>query len=132
MQIKKLDPTSFTPRMGAYSHGIQVSLLGADLIFVTGQIALDKEGNVISGSVEDQAEFVFQNIRTILAEAGADMSMVVKAQIFLTDISDFSKISPIRNKYFGASEPASTLVEVSSLVKEGCRIEVEVIAVKQS
>ena len=58
------------------------------------------------------------------------MDDAVKATIYLTDINDFSQVSPIRNKYFSKSEPVSTLVEVNKLVKEGCKVEIEVIAVK--
>ena len=47
------------------------------------------------------------------------------------DINDFAKVSPIRNKYFANSKPVSTLVEVNSLVKKGCKIEIEVIAIKE-
>lgn len=69
-------------------------------------------------------------MQNILKEAGASLDDVVKATIYVTDINDFPKISPIRNKYFKNSQPVSTLVKVSKLVKEGSKIEVEVIAVK--
>lgn len=129
--IEQILPNSFTPTMGAYSHGIKVPLPGADMIFVTGQIAMDSDGNVVApNDAEKQAEFVFENIQRILNEAGATLDNVVKAQIFLTNMSDFSKVSPVRNKYFANSKPVSTLVEVSKLVKEGCCVEIEVIAIK--
>ena len=117
--------------MGAYSHGLVLPLGDTDLIFVTGQIAVNSNGQVVSRDITEQTEFVFQNIGTILGEAGADFSDVVKAQIFLTNISDFKAVTPIRNKYFGKAEPVSTLVEVSALVVPGCAIEVEVIAAKK-
>ncbi|GAB4199180.1 MAG: RidA family protein [Wenzhouxiangellaceae bacterium] len=128
MKRTRLTPTSFTPTMGSYSHGIKVNPEGANWVFVTGQIAMDSNGNVVSNDIETQARFVFENIKTILFEAGATMDDVVKAQIFLTDISDFTKVSLIRNEYFTNSEPVSTLVQVEALVKKGCKIEVEVIA----
>jgi len=56
------------------------------------------------------------------------MDNVVKSQIFLTDITEFPKVLPIRNKYFTNSEPVR--LEVSKLVKEGCCIEIEVIAAR--
>ncbi len=129
MKTKQIIPESFTPTMGAYSHGLTVELSDAKLVFVTGQIAMDKEGNVVSEDIEEQTRFVFENIKQILEAAGAGFKDVVKAQLFLTDIKDFAKVSPIRNEYFGKSKPVSTLVEVSALVKEGCKIEVEVIAI---
>ena len=57
---------------------------------------------------------------------------MVKTTVFVTDMNDFLKISAVRNKYFNKSEPVSTLVEVKKLVKDGCKVEIEVIAVKQN
>ena len=129
MRKECINPPSFTPAMGAYSHGLKVELSDAVMIFVTGQIALDAEGKVVSDDIGDQTRFVFENIRKILAAAGSSFQDVVKAQIFLTNIGDFSHVSPIRNEYFGESKPVSTLLEVSALVKAGCKIEIEVIAI---
>ena len=56
----------------------------------------------------------------------------VKAQLFLTDMSLFSQVSPVRNKYFANSQPVSTMVEVKALVKAGCMLEIEVIAMKEA
>lgn len=119
--------------MGAYSHGLKVNLgNNKEMIFVTGQIAQDANGNVVCEDIEGQTEYVFNCIQNILKEVGASLDDVVKAQIFLTDINDFSKVSPIRNKYFAKSKPVSTLVEVNSLVKKGCKIEIEVIAIREN
>lgn len=130
-QIQKIQPTDFTVTMGAYSHGISVPLPGADLVFVTGQIAMDQAGNVVApNDPGPQAEFVFSNISKILAAAGLGMDDVVKAQIFVTNMDHFSAISMVRNKYFSGPQPVSTLVEVSRLVKDGCVLEIEVIAIR--
>ena len=131
MTIRKITPSAFTPTMGAYSHGIVLAIGDTELVFVTGQIAVDQNGQVVSDDITEQTEFVFQNISKILEEAGASLAGVVKAQIFLTDINDFKAVTPIRNKYFGESEPVSTLVEVNALVVPGCKIEVEVIAARE-
>lgn len=102
------------------------------MIFVTGQIAMDKEGNAVApGDLIAQTEFVFQNLQTILNEAGSSLNDVVKAVIYVTDITKFKDISAVRNKYFAISKPVSTLVEISATVKQGCDIEIEVIAIKK-
>src|SRR4051812_26985392 len=132
MQRTKIMPKNFTPTMGAYSHGYAVDLGDARLVFVTGQIALDEKGEVVSDDIGEQTRFVFDRLDKILTEAGSSLDDVVKAQIFVTDISKFSTISPIRNEFFSKSEPVSTLVEVSSLVHPGCKIEIEVVAVSPS
>ena len=67
----------------------------------------------------------------ILKEAGASLDDIVKAVIYVTDISKFKEVSAIRNKYFAYAQPVSTLVEISKTVKEGCDIEIEVIAIKR-
>lgn len=130
---KELSPKDFTVKTGSYSHGLLVSDGVTDWVFVTGQIAMDSNGNVVCpGDIAGQAEFIFQNIEKILNEGGATLDDVVKAQIFLTDMTLFSKVSPVRNKYFSKSQPVSTMLEVNKMVKEGCMLEIEVIAMKEA
>ena len=74
----------------------------------------------------------FKDETAILAEADASLDDVVKAQLFLTDMSQFSKVSPVRNKFFAKSQPVSTMLEVNRMVKEGCMLEIEVIAMKEA
>ena len=132
MEKRKINSSRFASRLGTYSHGYSVDVGDVKLIFTTGQIALDAEGKVVApGDAAKQAEFIFEALQGILEEAGASLDDVVKATIYLTDMADFPKISPVRNKYFKNSEPVSTLVEVSKLVKEGCAVEIEVIAIKE-
>jgi 2-iminobutanoate/2-iminopropanoate deaminase len=129
---EKFNPAGMTPPRGTYSHGYSVSLGDARMIFVTGQIPIDEAGNVVSEDIGDQTRFVFERIKSILGAAGASMLDVVKAQIFLTDISDFSVVSTIRDEYFRDGRPASSLVEVSALVREGCNVQIEATAVVAS
>jgi 2-iminobutanoate/2-iminopropanoate deaminase len=132
MKKQKINSKEFAERMGAYSHGYKVNIGDAVLIFTTGQIAMDKDGNVLyPGDPAKQAEFVYESLQKILKEAGASLDDVVKATVFVTDMDDFAEISKVRNKYFKNSEPVSTLVEVKKLVKDGCRVEIEVVAVKK-
>lgn len=131
MKKSYLSPSNFTPTMGSYSHGIKIDVGDSEMIFVTGQIAMDKDGNAVApGDFTKQTEFIFQNIQGILQEGGVSLDDVVKAVIYVTDISKFSEISAVRNTYFANSKPVSTLVEISKTVKEGCDVEIEVIAVK--
>ncbi len=132
MTKQYLNPKSSTKILGSYSHGLKVNIGDSEIIFVTGQIAMDKNGNAVaSDDIEKQTKFVFENIQKILQEGGSSFDDVVKAVIYVTRMKDFSKISPIRNKYFKNSKPVSTLVEISKTVKEGCDVEVEVIAIKK-
>jgi 2-iminobutanoate/2-iminopropanoate deaminase len=131
MKKTKINSDEFAQRLGAYSHGYKVEIGDTTLVFTTGQIALDKEGQVLyPNDPGKQAEFIYESLQKILNEAGASLNDVVKTTVFVTDMNEFPKISQVRNKYFKNAEPVSTLVEVRKLVKEGCKVEIEVIAVK--
>lgn len=100
-----------------------------DLLFVSGLVAVDAEGMLVGGDdVVAQARQVFENLREVLAAAGSGFEDVVKVTIFLTDVDERPAINPVRQEVFGASRPASTLLEVSRLAVPGARIEVEAVA----
>lgn len=126
----KINPPNFTKTVGAYSQGLKVEIGGKSMIFVSGQLAMDAEGNPVApNDISAQTRYIFENIKTILMHAGAVLEDVVKVQIFLTDISKFSEVSIVRNEYLENIRPVSTLVEISRTVKEGCDVEIEVIAI---
>ncbi|PAD28288.1 RidA family protein [Paenibacillus sp. 7523-1] len=127
--IERIQPNDFSKAIGAYSHGIKLPLPGVDLIFLTGQIAMDSEGNAIaSDSPKHQTEFIFENIKKLLREADAEIANVIKVTIYVTDMNYFSQVSEVRNKFLSECKPVSTLVEVNRLAKDGCDVEIEVIA----
>jgi 2-iminobutanoate/2-iminopropanoate deaminase len=99
------------------------------LLFVSGIVAVDGEGRLVGGDdVVAQTRQVFENMRAVLAAAGCGFDHVVKVTVFLTDVDDRPLINPVRQEVFGASRPASTLVEVSRLAVEGAKVEVEAVA----
>jgi len=129
--IKFINPESLRVPTKAYSNGLLVPLGAADLMFVTGQLSQDVDGNVVHpNDAEGQTRQIFDRISVILTEAGMSLDNVVKAQIFVTDITDGPAVSKVRNEVFNVSRPVSTLVEVNALVKEGCCVEIEVIAAR--
>ena len=71
---------------------------------------------------------MFANVEAVLAAAGASFADVVKVTVFLTDVDDRAAVNTVRQEVFGATRPASTLVEVSRLAIPGARIEVEAVA----
>lgn len=128
--IQHINPTDFTKVIGAYSHAIKIPLGNANLIFLTGQIAMDSSGNVIApNDIKEQTKFIFDNIKKLLEESKATMKDIVKVQVFLTNMVDFKEFSVLRNEYLKGINPVSTLLEVKSLVREGCCIEIEITAV---
>ena len=126
----KINPQNFTKTVGAYSQGLKVDVGDKVMIFVSGQLAMDADGNPIApNDISAQTRYIFENIKIILGEAGAKLEDVVKVQIFLTDITKFSQVSAVRNEYLEHIKPVSTLVEISRTVKDGCDVEIEVIAI---
>jgi reactive intermediate/imine deaminase len=100
-----------------------------DLLFVSGCVPVDGDGRLVGGdNVAAQARQVFVNIGSVLAAAGASFADVVKVTVYLTDVGDRTPINPVRQEVFGASRPASTLVEVSRLAVPGAKVEVDAVA----
>lgn len=115
--------------MAPISHYADAVRAG-DLLFVSGVVPVDGQGRLVGGDdVVSQARAVFENMRRVLAAAGAGPGDVVKVTVFLTDVDDRPRINPVRQEFFGEARPASTLVEVSRLAIPGAKIEVEAVAV---
>jgi 2-iminobutanoate/2-iminopropanoate deaminase len=99
-----------------------------DLLFVSGCVPVDADGNLVPGDVVAQTRQVFANVGVVLDAAGAGFGDIVKVTVFLTDIDDRSAVNTVRRELFGEARPASTLVEISKLAIPGARIEVEAVA----
>jgi 2-iminobutanoate/2-iminopropanoate deaminase len=99
-----------------------------DLLFVSGCVPVDRDGNLVPGDIVEQTRCVFENVGAVLAAAGAGFADVVKVTVFLTDVDDRQAVNTVRQQVFGDVRPASTLVEVSRLAIPGARIEVEAVA----
>jgi reactive intermediate/imine deaminase len=99
-----------------------------DLLFVSGIVPVDGDGNLVEGDVVAQARKVFANIGEILAAAGCTFADVVKVTLYLIDVDERPLINPVRQEVFGTTRPASTLIEVPRLAVEGARIEVDAVA----
>jgi 2-iminobutanoate/2-iminopropanoate deaminase len=98
-------------------------------LHVSGIVAVDGQGRLVGGDdVVAQTRQVLDNMRVVLAAGRCRFEDVVKVTIFLTDIDDRPKINPLRQEAFGATRPASTLVEVSRLAVPGAKVEIECIA----
>jgi len=131
MKKTLITPPGHPASRGAYSPGLLVEHGGTSTLYVTGQLAVDPSGNVVAPfDAAAQTEYVFGLIGAVLKAAGMDFADVVKVTTFLTHMPDFEKFSPVRNRYFADTKPVSTLLEIKGLAKEGCCVEVEVVAVR--
>lgn len=111
------------------SHFVHVVRAGR-LVFVSGCVARDAEGRTVgAGDIVAQARQVHENLKACLAAAGATFADVCKVTVFLTRIGDREAVNTVRQEYFGASRPASTLIEISRLVSDDLMIEIEATAV---
>ena len=100
-----------------------------DILYISGVAPLDQAGKLVGdGDVVAQARQVFENLKLILAAAGADFGDILKVTVFLTDVRDRVKVNPVRQQYFGATRPASTLIGVNELAIAGMKIEIEAVA----
>ena len=117
------------PELGTPISHYTDAVRAGDLLFVSGCVPTDGDGNVVGGDdVAAQARKTLENIGVILERVGATFADVVKVTVFLTDIDDRPKINPVRQEIFGDAKPASTLIEVSRLAIPGIKIEIEAVA----
>ena len=121
---KEIISTNKAPQaIGPYSQAVKAG----NLIFISGQVPINPEtGDVVSGSIEDQANQVIENIRNICEAADRDLADIVKLSIFLTDLGNFSIVNEVMKKYFSEPYPARATIEVSGLPL-GVDVEIEAI-----
>jgi enamine deaminase RidA (YjgF/YER057c/UK114 family) len=112
-----------------YSQAMKVT--GAQtILFLAGQVAYDKDGGVAHrGDFTAQARQVFGAVRALVEAAGGTLGNVVKINTYVTDVRYRPEFRVIREEFFGARGPASTMIEVGALAHPDYMIEVEAIAV---
>lgn len=118
----------FTPKdaviVGPYSPAIATE----SLVYFSGQIPIDsKTGKIVDGDISTQARQCFKNLLPILEAAGLTTDNIVKATVYLTDISNFSAVNEVYAEFFNPPYPARTVISVVALPL-GANVEIEVIA----
>ncbi len=98
-----------------------------DTLYISGLVPVDAGSNVIGEDAAAQTEQIFKNMTLVLDEAGATFADVLRVTVYLTDINDRAAINPVRQRYFGAVRPASTLIEVSALAVPGIKVEIDAV-----
>ncbi len=125
--MKRTNPPTLSKPTG-YTHIVEVTG-PVRTIYIAGQIAFDKDGNVVgAGDMKAQAEQVFRNLEAALSAAGAKFADVVKMNTYVTDMEKAPAVREVRARYFGEATPASTLVQVVRLARPELMLEIEVIA----
>lgn len=120
--MKTINTNKAPEALGPYLHAMVVN----NLVFTSGQIPLDTEGNIVSDDVKEQTKQVLDNLSVVLEEAGSDLNSVVKATIFISDMNEFQQINEVYGSYFSEHQPARSCVEVARLPKD-VKVEIEVV-----
>lgn len=125
MQKKEIATTNAPAAIGPYSQAVQMG----NTLYTSGQIPIDPStGALVPGGIQEQGIRVFENLKAVLEQAGADFSKVVKVNVFLTDLNDFAALNELYANYFEKPYPARSCVQVAGLPK-GALVEIEMVAV---
>lgn len=122
--MKRVISTPDAPAaVGPYSQAVATG----GLLFCAGQIPLDPVTNaLVEGDITAQTTQVLENVKAVLAAGEMTFANVVKATVFLTDLSDFAAMNAIFARYFTEPFPARSTIQVAALPR-GARVEIEVI-----
>lgn len=123
MTVKKVSTNKAPNPAGAYSQAI----IAGDYIFVAGQGPINKDGEVLNGSIGEQTRLTLQNIEHILKEAGSSLADVVKISVHLHDLNkaNFDEYNKVYEQFF--SEPLPARITVGSQLL-GIDVEIDVVA----
>lgn len=123
MTLERISTDRAPAAIGPYSQAIKFG----NLLFTSGQIPLNPEGQLVEGGIAEQTHQVFRNLKAVLEEAGATFESVIKATVFIKDMDQFAQVNEIYAEYFGDHKPARSTVEVARLPKD-VFVEIELIA----
>lgn len=126
--LRPLSPKTLATPLARYSAAIEVAA-GARLVFVSGQLGIDAKGGTPE-SAEAQAELCFAAIAALLAEAGMELSDIVRLNAFVTKEAYLADYMRVRDRHVGNPPPASTLMIVSGFSRPQFKVEVECVAAK--
>ena len=108
-----------------YSNAVRSE--AGPLLWISGQVPIDRNGNLVGKGDLRARNQVLENIKGILADSNAELADVVKVTVYVTDIRAFDELSDIREKYFPIFGPASVICEVSALAWPEFEIEIEAV-----
>jgi enamine deaminase RidA (YjgF/YER057c/UK114 family) len=124
-----LNPKTIRPPFARYSHGVEVPA-GARLVFASGQLGIAPD-ETIPEDAGAQAKLCFTAIEAILAQAGMNLTHLVRINAYVTDRAHMRAYMDVRDALVADPPPASTLMIVSGFTRPEFKVEVEVIAAMQ-
>ena len=125
---QQIDTDKSAPAVGPYSKGIDTG----QLVFCSGQLGLDISGDLAGDDIETQTTTALNNVAAVLEATGLDLGNIVKCQVFMTDLGEFSRMNAVFEEVFKpfGTYPARAAFGVSALPK-GAQIEIDAIAVRE-
>ena len=131
------DPSRGMPALGGkvpavFCDAVKVEAAGCTFLYISGKVALDKSNRLVGRTMREQTQQVLENIKTVLAHEGGTMDDIVRVRVYVTqlDAESLRDIHEVRSRYFTQGRyPASTLVRVDQLVRDGGLIEIDADAV---
>jgi reactive intermediate/imine deaminase len=123
-----INPDGMCKPMGPY---VQVTWgpPGARMVFCSGAVAFGPDGSIVGeGDIVAQTRQTMENLKMALDAAGATFADVMKITNYVTDVTEYGKIAPVREEYLTEPYPASTMVEVKGLMYPELKIEIEAVA----
>jgi reactive intermediate/imine deaminase len=111
---------------GGRSLPFTKAVRAGDFIFVSGQVPMGADGEIVAGNIVTQTKQTIENVKAILKEQGLGLEHVVKATVWLADTRDFWPFNKVYLEYFGAALPARSCVRADMMVV--CKVEIEVVA----
>lgn len=127
-RIDRIGPAPTGP--GARALPFTKAVRAGGFVFVSGQVPMGADGEIVSGGIVPQTRQTIENIKAVLAETGLGLPDVVKATVWLADARDFWPFNKTYLEYFGDHLPARSCVRSDMMVD--CKVEIEVIALDSS
>ena len=125
--MKALHSEKAPKALGPYSQAI----CAGGFVFASGQVPIDPAtGEFAEGGIKEQTKQSLTNVTNVLAEAGIDLSHVVKTTVFLSDMANFAAMNEVYSTFFSEPFPARSAVAVKTLPKNAL-VEIEVVAVSE-
>jgi 2-iminobutanoate/2-iminopropanoate deaminase len=116
------------PAIGPYSHAVAADLLApGKLLFCSGQIPLEPDtGELVKGTVGDQARRCLENLQAVCSAAGTSLSHALRLTVYMTDLRDFGTVNEVYGSFFASDPPARVALEVAALPM-GAAVEIDAI-----
>ncbi len=124
-KIERIDTSRAPGAVGPYSQGMATE----NLIYTSGQLGINPADKSMPEGVREQAALCLSNVKAVLEAAGSGMDKVLKATVFLTEMSDFAVVNEIYAGFFSEPYPARSCFAVKALPL-GAKVEIEVVAAR--